>query len=425
MGLTSGLFASVAGLNSSSTAIQVVGDNIANLSTPGFKERRAEFADVLGQNITTAGGFSQLGAGNKLSGISPIFSQGSFESTARSTDLAIEGRGFFILDGGQGRLYSRAGNFTFDANGLLVNPAGLRVQGFSVDPTTQQSTGQLGDIQLVDGLAPPQPTALVDVSVNLNANDPVTAPFDVNNPSTTSNHQLGVTVFDSLGNSHPMTLYFSKTGVNAWAWNATFPQSSVGGATPITSVGSGAITFDANGLMTAPATNPSFNATFLGGATPAQPIDLGFGPVAGGTQTVLTTQFGSPNATNAFSQDGFTAGTLQLLNIDEQGFLTGSFSNGTTRAIAQVGLADFPAVERLISVGDNNLLESRGSGQPLIAEPQTGSLGTIRSSSLEQSNVDLAAQFVRLIISQRAFQANTRTVSTTNELLANLVNLGQ
>ena len=436
MPLSGALFSSVSGLDSTSTAISVVGDNIANVNTTGFKARRTEFADVLGQSISTAGGFSQIGAGTKVSDIRSLFTQGTFETTSRSTDVAIEGRGFFIADGPQGRVYTRAGIFNFDEDGFLVNPEGRNVQGFGIDPLTGLSNGQLGNIQIATAISPPRTSSTLDLSVNLFANDPIQAGgFDPSDP-TTASHAVPVNVYDSLGNRHSLSVFFSKTSNNNWEWNAalapgetTTPPASP--TDPWVVQGSGTLAFDATGTLTG-ATGTSISLNFAGGAAAAQPLTLGF--TNAGTPT---TQFGGASATgsstsqatasqtNSFSQDGFAAGTLQQINIDTQGNLSGTFSNGETIALAQLGLANFPNLEGLQGIGNTNLIETRESGQPLIGQPQSGGLGSIRASSLEQSNVDLATEFVRLIINQRAFQANTRTISTTNELLGDLVQLGR
>jgi flagellar hook protein FlgE len=425
MSLSNALFSSVTGLDTSSTAISVIGDNIANVGTPGFKERRAEFADVLGQSISTTGGFSRTGAGAKVSRVSQIFSQGSFDTTDRPTDLAIEGRGFFILQGNQGRVYTRAGIFTFDNQGILIDAAGLRVQGFGIDPTTLAPTGQLGNIVLTTTLAPPQLSSRIDLSVNLDANANPSGPFlpfDPANPNQTSNFQTVVTLFDSLGNAQPSTVYFTQTGANAWTWNATLAPAAPGG--PVQVQGGGTLAFDTSGNLTGVTGSPvTYN--FGGGSAPNQVIDVNFGPVAGVGTGDPTTQFAQASTVNSATQDGFAAGSLLGISVDRDGFLNATFSNGETRPLAQVALATFPNVEGLAAIGNNNFQETRESGQPLVGGPQTGQFGAIRSSTIEQSNVDLAAQFIRLILNQRAFQANTRTVSVTNELLANLVQLGQ
>ncbi len=429
MGLSSALFSSVSGLDATGTAISVIGDNIANVNTPGFKARRAEFGDVLGQSIAGVGSFSQLGAGTTLQSVRPIFSQGTIETTSRTTDLAIEGSGFFVLEGPRGRFYTRAGAFNFDLNGLMVNSQGLRVQGFAIDPVTGLSTGQLGDIQLSTTLSPPRASTDVQMSVNLDANAPVTAPFDPANPFATSSHNTIMTLYDSLGNGHSVTYYFSKTGVNTWDWTAGVDpaDTTIAPATPgdpVVVQGSGSLTFDSAGVLQSMTGSP-VTFEFSGGAAPGQVVNVAFGPVAGVGPGDPTTQFATASTTNSFRQDGFAPGQLQSITIDLDGVITGQFSNAETIPLAQVGLGNFPNVEGLVAVGNNNLIESRNSGQALIGQARTGNLGAIRSSNLEQSNVDLATEFVKLIINQRAFQANTRTVSTTNELLANLVTLGQ
>lgn len=428
MALTSALFSSVTGLDATGTAISVIGDNIANVNTPGFKSRRPEFADVLGQSISSAQGFSQIGAGAKVLGITQGFGQGTFETTNRATDLAVEGRGFFVLEGDQGRFYTRAGLFNFDKDGFLVNPENNRVQGYGIDATTQLSNGVLGDISLGTPIAPPTTTSDVTVSLNLDSSASINT-FDITDPTGTSSFSNTLTVYDSLGNGHPVTIYYTKTAANTWGWNATVPQADsttapAAGAT-IVSGGNGTLAFNSSGSLTAMTGSPvSFN--FTGGAAAAQSIDLSFGPLASSTAAGdRTTQFASSYSVNSFTQDGNAAGSLQSLVIDREGYLTGQYSNGATVNIAQLGLANFPNVQGLIAVGNNNFSESRLSGQPIMGVPQSGNLGSIRSSSLEQSNVDLASEFVRLIINQRAFQANTRTISTTNDLLGSLVQLGQ
>jgi flagellar hook protein FlgE len=205
MSLSSAMFASVTGLDTAATAISVIGDNIANVGTPGFKERRAEFADVLGQSLATAGGFAPTGAGATVLNVSQIFSQGSFETTSRSTDLAIEGGGFFLLQGQQGAVYSRAGMFAFDNAGVLTDPLGLRVQGYGIDPISLQPTSQLGDIQINTAVAPPRASTQMSLSLNLDPSAPLVGPLNLSNTANTSNFQTGVTLYDTLGNAHTPT----------------------------------------------------------------------------------------------------------------------------------------------------------------------------------------------------------------------------
>ncbi len=429
MSLSSAMFASVTGLDTASTAISVIGDNIANVGTPGFKERRAEFADVLGQSLATSGGFAQTGGGATVLNVSQIFSQGSFETTSRVTDMAIEGQGFFVLDGVQGRSYSRAGLFSFDRNGLLTDPLGMRVQGYGIDPVTLLPTSQVGDIQINNAVSPPRASSTMQLSLNLDANAQILA-FDPANTNGSTNFQVGMSLYDTLGNAHQSEIFFNRTGSNTWSWNATLPPADTtlplaGPNDTVVVQGSGTLTFDNTGNLTGMTGSP-LNYQFSGGAAASQPVAVAFGPIAGAGTGTPTTQFGSANSgVNSKTQDGFPPGTLTSLAVDRSGFVTATFSNGETRPIAQVALASFASVEGLRSIGNNNWGETRESGQPLIGNPRTSQFGSIRASAIEQSNVDLAAQFVRLILQQRAFQANTRTISTTNELLANLVQLGQ
>ncbi|MFO0687197.1 MAG: flagellar hook protein FlgE [Myxococcota bacterium] len=438
MSLSNALSSSVSGLAAASTQISIIGDNIANANTPGFKEKRAEFTAILGQNITAGSGFAQIGAGVRVQDVSMIFSQGVFEQTQRGTDLGIEGKGFFVLEGNLGRSYTRSGAFGFDADGWLVDPAANRVQGYGIDPTTGNSNGVLGDIRINVPLSPPQGTTQIQLAKNLKSTSPVIAGgFDANNPQATSNAQEVVTIYDSLGTPRQATIFFTHTAANQWDFNVTLSAADAAGtpASPpfiVQAGGSGTLDFDSSGNLTGvnggttyPTVNFAFDTT--NGAAASQAIDFSMGQIVGGPVIPgpTSTQFDTASVTNFVSQDGFAPGTLSALQIDEQGRLNGVFSNGVTTSLAQLSLANFGNVEGLTDIGGSRLIESLDSGPPIIAAAGSGNLGNIRASSLEKSNVDLAQQFVNLIIGQRAFQANTRTVSVTNELLSNLVNLGQ
>ncbi len=436
MGVSNALFAGVSGINSQSTAIQVLGDNIANVSTPGFKERRADFADILGRNLTATGGTGQIGAGAKTARVTQMFTQGSFESSSRVTDVAVEGQGFFVVRGDQGTFFTRAGLFTFDDEGFLTDPLGNRVQGFGIDELTGTSNGQVGDIQLDTSVAEPNQTSLTQISANLDAEaSTIAGGFDPSDPNGSSNHRTVITVYDSLGIAHQMTVFFTKTANNTWEYNVTLPTSETTVAPANTgddfvvmpTGGTGTLTFDDDGELISTTPDPLVDVTleFNGGQNLVQDVALSFGPVNGVGTGEPTTQFGSASNTNSFTQDGFGAGLLQSIAIDPEGNIVGQFSNGQTRVTGKLALANFPAVEGLLSVGNNNFQETRLSGQPIVGEPRVGRFGSFRSNALENSNGDLATQFVRLIIAQRAFQANTRTISTTNALLGALVSLGQ
>jgi len=439
MSLTSALASSVSGIAAASTQISVIGDNIANANTTGFKEKRVLFASVLGQNITAGAGAAQTGAGVRVNDIGTIFSQGVFEQTQNNLDVGIEGRGFFTLEGNFGRSYTRSGAFGLDANGLLVDTNGNRVQGYGIDPTTGSSNGVLGDIVINVPLSSPQPTSEFQLGMNLDASAPiVTAAFDPANPTTTSSERQVVTVYDTLGSPHQATIFFTHTGANAWDYNVTLAtaDSALAGTTTdpfvIQAGGSGTLTFDSAGTLTAingGTTNPTVTFAFnvANGAAASQAIDFSMGPLPGGAPATgsPTTQYNTPTTTSYVSQDGYSPGSLSSLAVDTDGRLNGVFTNGITTSLAQLALGNFANVEGLTDIGGGRMAESLDSGPAIIAAANTGNLGSIRSSSLEKSNVDLAQQFVNLIIGQRAFQANTRTASVANELLSNLVSLGQ
>ncbi|MGB0619700.1 MAG: flagellar hook protein FlgE [Myxococcota bacterium] len=437
MSLTNALFSSVSGLETASTQISVIGDNIANASTPGFKEKRAEFSAVLGQSITAGSGFAQIGAGVLTNDIGTIFTQGVFETTQRPTDLGISGRGFFVLEGGFGRSYTRSGIFGFDSEGFLVDPNNNRLQGYGIDQATGNSNGVLGDIQVNLPLSPPQRTSSIELGLNLPSDgddSQVTGPFDPADAEATSNAREVVQIYDSLGTPRQATVFFTKTGQNEWEYNVALaaddadPADNPGGDPYVIQsdgAATGTLSFDNQGNLvshTPPASlffdyDPSTT-----GAASGQVVTLAFENASG---SVSTTQYGPNFVTNFVSQDGFESGTLSALDFDEDGKLNGVFTNGVTSSLAQIALANFGNVEGLSEIGRSQVIESVESGPPVIAAAGSGNLGSIRNSSLEKSNVDLAQQFVNLIVSQRAFQANTRTVSVANELLANLVSLGQ
>jgi flagellar hook protein FlgE len=435
MSLTNALFSSVSGLETASTQISVIGDNIANASTPGFKEKRAEFSTVLNQSITAGQGFSRIGAGVLTDSISTLFTQGVFETTQRPTDLGISGRGFFVMEGTFGRSYTRSGIFGFDSQGFLIDSSSRRLQGYGIDETSGTSNGVLGDIQVRLPLSPPQMTSNIDLSMNLDSREtvPATVPFDPADPEATSNVREVVTIFDSLGTARQATVFFSKTGANEWDYNVALSAEDAGtdpalGRFVVQTGGSGTLSFGQDGtLQTFTGGQPvSFDFDPSAGVSAGQAVDFNMGPYPGGpTDGVATTQVVGDTTTNAASQDGYASGTLSALDIDEDGRLNGVFTNGVTASLAQIALANFGNVEGLTEIGSSQVIESVSSGPPILAAANTGNVGTIRSSSLEKSNVDLAQQFVNLIVSQRAFQANTRTVSVANELMANLVSLGQ
>jgi flagellar hook protein FlgE len=576
MGILSSLFAGVSGLNANGTTLSVIGNNIANLSTVGFKGSKATFADLISSSISGGSGAIQTGIGVALTSVQGNFSQGSLATSSNVLDLAIDGNGFFIVEDAQGgTFYSRAGLFRLDKNNNVVDPTGFKLQGFLAD-TAGTITGTIGDIALPSTTASPRATTTAFVAANLNSatvpsgvrgsivsssasttttgagntsfninlngdgvrtvtvaspltgsalataiqnavralvpNDPfkaaaysgftasvnasnvftfasgmtgttnnsttgtgtvvvtanggdtlaaqlnMVAPtsttgtdFQLSDPPATSNFSTSMTVFDSLGNSHLLTTYFTKVGENSWNYNTVAPMaevvtanydpSNVDASLGIVRVGSGTLTFGTDGTLdrestairydtgTAAGTSgtvPGELQIDFNGATPNQLISMNFGSsvtTEGGSGLDGTTQFGSTSALVQQTQDGFAAGSLQAFSVDANGTINGRFSNGQLRALAQVVLARFPDPIGLTRTGKNTFSQSGNSGQPVTGTPDSAGLGRVLSNSLELSNVDLGESFIDMIAAQRGFQANSRVITTSDEILQELVNL--
>jgi len=428
MSIWTSLFTGSSGLGAHGDAISVVGDNIANVSTIGYKSSRADFADVIGG---TAANGQRLGQGVRMSGVETYLGQGTLQQTGRSLDLAIRGNGFFVLngnhDGAAGNYYSRDGQFSLDNTGTVVNAEGLKLQGYVIDPTTGQTATTLSDLT-IGGTSPPKATTKVDMSANLSSSDPVLAtPFDPANPSspTSSSYSTSMTAYDSLGNSHKINLYFRNNGAGGWDYHAMVDGGEVGGTkgTP-TEIGNGTLTFDAKGALVSQTGTTTASFT---GATAGQVIAFNFGdPTStGGTGTAGSTQYASTSLGDVKSvqQDGWSSGVLTDVSVGDDGTVSGKFSNGQSRPIAQVALASFTSPTNLHRAGSQDFTETQASGQALIGAAGSGSRGAISGGALEGSNVDLSSELVSLIAYQRAFSANSKTVSTADEMLQDVVNL--
>jgi flagellar hook protein FlgE len=424
MSIWTSLFSGSSGLGAHGDAISVVGDNIANTSTTGFRASRAGFEDVLGG---TAPNGQRFGSGVRLASVDTMFGQGAIQNTGRPLDLALRGGGFFVVkgqhNGVDGSYYTRDGRFSIDNNGRLVNSQGLAVQGYLIDPTGAVST-QLGDMQ-IGGTSPPNPTTQMNMSVNLDATSTPPAAWNIANAAGTSSFSTSTTVYDSLGNGHRVDVYFRAQGGGAWEWHAVVDGGELAGGTAgtPTEIASGALTFTTSGALQSQTTTMS-SASFVG-AQPNQAISFSFGdPIAsGGTGMAGSTQFAGASTVKAQSQNGYSAGELLEVLVDQDGTITGRFSNGNSRAIAQVAVASFAAEEGLARAGAQLFMVTRDSGEALVGVAGTGGRGAISGGALEGSNVDLGSELVTLIAYQRAFQANARTVSTADEMLQEISNL--
>jgi flagellar hook protein FlgE len=450
MGILSSLFTGVSGLNANGNALTVVGNNIANLNTVGFKSSRSVFADLISASLGGVGGDIQVGLGVALNGVQGNFGQGPFSTTSNTLDLGIDGNGFFALrDQNGGSLYSRAGQFHLDAQSRIVDPSGFLLQGYQVD-ANGAITANIGDVTLPATTAPPNATSTADIGTNLNSQSP-TSVFSLADPIGTSQFSTSLTAYDSLGNGHLLTTHFSKTAPNTWNYNivgntneivtANYDSSNINTSLGIVRLASGTLTFTTGGALDTESVVTSYDNGTPGGAaggvvgraqidfvgaTGDQLITFDFGSSVttdGGTGLDLTTQFGAASGIVQQSQNGFGAGALQTFSVEANGLINGRFSNGQVRPLAQLALAQFADPQGLVRAGKNAFAESGTSGQPLVGPAASAGLGKILSNTLELSNVDLGESFIEMIAFQRGFQANSRVVTTSDELLQELVNL--
>ena len=421
MSINGAMNAGVSGLTAEGGALGVVGDNVANTNTVGYKQSRAIFEDILG---------GALGAGVRMTRAQQIFGQGSLLNTGQATDLALSGDGFFVVsgtvDGMTGTFYSRAGQLTLAQDGRLVNAAGMTIEGYGANPNGTFGP-KLDGVQLPTAALKPQATSSLTINANLDSTATVPAKaWDPLDPGATSNFSTSMTVYDSLGNGHAVDTYFRKTGPGAWEYHALVDGGELNGGVPgqPTEVAGGTLAFtDGGALQDAQLTNGG-TVDFLG-AAPAQPLAFKFGdPIAaGGTGLNGTTQFGAPNDISSQSQDGFASGALTGVQVDGTGIVNGVYSNGQKVAVAQLAIAKFTSNDGLGRVGHTLWTATRDSGNAAMGVAGSGGRASIVSGALEQSNVDIAQQFVELIGHQRAFQASSKTITTADEMLQDVVNL--
>lgn len=418
----------LSGLNASSKNLDVIGHNIANANTTGFKASRAEFAEMVAASMG-AGGGNNYGIGVEVAAVAQQFSQGNVTVTGNNLDVAINGNGFFKVQQSDGSAaYTRAGNFKLDKSGDLVTNGGAQVMGFKVDPLTGLSTSEAQPLSFPTG-APiqAQQTTTINATLNLDARalDAAGAAATPGPPPTAaipatprSTYGTSINVYDTQGVATPVSLYFMKTAnPNEWEVYTTLDETVQAPGSPL-----GTVSFDENGkidptastltLTVTPSANPN-----AGPAAPAVAdfdveIDLG-----------RATQFGSKFAVADLKQDGYASGDLTSINISNDGMVMASYSNGVTRAEAQVALANFRNTQGLLAVGGNNWVESFDSGPAVMGKPGDGNFGALRSGALEDSNVDLTAELVNMMTAQRAYQANAQTIKTQDQVMSTLVNL--
>lgn len=386
-----GFSQSLSGLAAASTDLSVVSNNISNSETVGFKSSSTQFADVYAD--------AEIGLGTSVAGVVQNFESGSLTTTDNALDLAISGDGFFVFNDGTTTSYSRNGQLTLSADGYLQNASGANLVGVN------------GTIQIPTSGMQASATNEVDASLNLDSSsDTITTAFDQTDSSSYS-YSTSATVYDSLGNSHSMTLYFAKSDENTWsvytAMDGELLTNADGTAQSQTA------TFDSSGLLTTGGTGSYSYDPDNGAAEMSIDLDL-----------TGTTQFGNDFELSSSSQDGYTSGSLTSFTIDDSGNVVATYSNDETQIIDQIVLASFSNEQGLKAVGDNSWVATSESGVALLGSAGTGQLGTIASGVTEDSNVDLTTELVNLIIAQRNFQANAQAVSTQSDVLQEAVNLG-
>lgn len=434
----------LSGLKASSKDLDVTSNNIANAETVGFKRSRAEFSDVY---ATTAFGKArtQAGSGVNVQAVTQQFTQGNLDFTDNSLDLAVSGRGFFVLNPSLTNddvMYTRAGGFQVDKDGYVVNAAGQYLQGFPVNPlsgsVTSSSLASVQPIRIDQSAGDPKATSTVSLSANLasGVEIPANAPGNGGTISPTDpdsyNYSTSVNIYDSQGNTHTLTYYFAINDPTTNTWDAsvwidngtlagggtgTTVDSDGDGTDDMSELATSQLQFDGAGVLdpAGSTTNPvSVTGLDLGNGTDPQDLTLNFDDF---------TQFASPFSITALDQDGLTVGRLSGLDISSDGVILANYSNGTSVALSKVALASFDNPQGLRQLGDTNWQESLDSGTALPGEAGTGVFGLIKSGALEQSNTDLTAELVHLIVAQRNFQANAKSIETASQTTDTIINM--
>ncbi|GHA89335.1 flagellar hook protein FlgE [Cognatilysobacter bugurensis] len=400
---------SLSGMNAASSDLNVTSNNIANANTTGFKESRAEFADVYA--VSAYGGSQNaIGAGVRLAKVAQQFGQGNIDFTGKTLDMALSGRGFFTLSNQGAQVYSRAGNFGADRDGFVVNPAGHRLQVYAPTPSgVGFEMGRMTDLRLSTNDSPPRATASVDVLTNLpaNATPPTITPIDPNDPAT-YNHTTSLTVYDSLGASHSQSIYYVKTAnPNEWQMHTYVDGNAIGGPQTLQYSGTGALVAPVGGRVNLPPYDPG------NGSVPmSMTLELGD-----------STQYGERFAVASLSQDGYTTGRLSGVEVSAEGVVSARYTNGVSTPLGQVALTNFSNPQGLTSQGDNVWSESFESGQPRRGAAGASDFGSVQGGALEASNVDMTAQLVNMITAQRNFQANAQMISTQDQITQAVINI--
>jgi flagellar hook protein FlgE len=394
----------LSGLNASSAELRVIGNNVSNASTTGFKQSRAEFADIFAtSNLGVTA--NAIGTGVRVSSVSQQFTQGNIGFTDNNLDLAISGQGFFVMNDNGINNYTRSGAMGVDRNGYVVNNQQQQLTIFQAD-SSGNITGATGPLQLDRSDIAPAATSSIDVQANLDASAVApTAAFSTADASS-YNNSTSLTVFDSLGSPHLNTMYFRKAADNEWDVFQFVDGVQVNAAA------GDRISFDNTGAITAG--SPTSMTFTPSGGSAAMTVGVDFNS---------TSQYGSPFSVNSLTQDGFATGRLSGVDISDTGIITSRFTNGQSRTLGQVAIATFNNTQGLRQLGDTGWAETYDSGAPLVGAPGNGSAGLIESGALEGSNVDLTAELVGMITAQRNFQANAQVITTADTITQTIINI--
>ncbi len=418
----------LSGLNVASKSLDVIGNNIANSGVAGFKGATAQFGDVFASSIGGGGaGAGAIGIGAQLQAVAQQFSQGNITSTNNPMDLAINGGGFFRMSDEGNISYSRNGQFHVDKDGGIINNTGQALTGYAADASGNILATTAAPIVVPTGSLAPNDTGAFKSVMNLNSAATVKAPasFDTSNPATFNNSTSG-TVFDSIGGSHTMTLYFLKTAANNWNTYVQIDGASAGAPLQPTGVtpASSALVFTTGGaLSTAMPLTMSVNLATVAAAQVPPVTNSAATPLVFTLDFTGSSQYGNPFSVTTLTQDGYASGSLSSIGIGGNGIMVGHYSNGQTKNLGQVVLANFANPNGLTSAGSNQWKDNTESGLPIIGVPGTGTLGALQSSAIEDSNVDLTSQLVAMITAQRIYQANAQSIKTHDSVLQTLVNL--
>lgn len=399
----------LSGLAAAARNLDAIGNNVANASTVGFKSSSLVFADIyansLGASLSTT-----VGIGTAVAAVQGNFGQGNLRSTSNPLDVAINGSGFFRLDTNGSVTYSRNGQFHLDKDGFVVNATGAKLTGYGVDAAGNILVASPAPLQVSSAQLAATATTTGEIGLNLDAREanPVSAPFSISNAQT-YNKATSLTIFDSLGNSHSLSTYYVKTAANTWDVYAALDGTALPASI-------GTLNFNPNGTLNTTLTALPFNVslTLGGGAVTPQSVALSFG---------AATQFGSAFSVDTLTQDGFSAGQLAGYGIDDDGTVVGRYSNGQTRDLGQIVLANFKNPQGLNPLGNNAYGETGDSGQPIPGIPGASNFGIVQSGVVEESNVDLTRELVDMITAQRVYQANAQTIKTQDQVLNTIVNL--